>query len=535
MKPWEKYGGAAEAAGPWAKYSAPKPDLKASNPAEYDPASPEWQAKYGPQAVPFGENFDAAFGKAMVDLGRGAGQYLGVVDRADVAEARAQDAPLMDTVAGKLGNVAGAVTTAAPAMLIPGANTVAGAGLVGAGYGALQPSESTGETLTNIGVGGVMGVGGQYTGGKLGSYLSNKLAARAAKRTAEAATNAGRDAALSAGRQAGYVVPPSTVKPSLVNRTVEAVSGKVRTQQVAQIDNQAITDALTKAELGLADNAALSPATLATIRRQAGTAYKAVQGAGQIVTDGQYLDDLAKIAQSVDDVAKDFPDANVGANKEITGLVDSLLRDKFDSSSAVAYLKQLRKSSSGNLSGMNAADPSKKALGLAQRQAAEVLEDQVIRHLQANGMADVAENFAKARTLIAKTYSVQGALKGSSVNALKLGAQLSKGKPLSGNLAMIANMAEEFPDAMRLPKGSPVSALDPAVGIVGTLMGHPETLLYPAARGVARAGVLSKTGQNLMLAPATGAAGDSVLRSLLLGSKLAPAASIGVAPYISQQ
>lgn len=517
-----------------AKLDGPKLDLKATNPAEYDPASHEYQAKYGPQAVSGIENALAGAGKSFVDTARGLGQYVGAVSREDVGEQRRMDAPLMSTGAAKAGNIVGGIAQAVPIAAIPGVNTVAGAGLAGAAFGAAQPSESTKETLTNTAIGGAFGAAGQYAGGKVGSYLSRKLAAREAARAAKAAANAGRDATLSAGRGAGYVVPPSSVNPSRLNTTVEGISGKILTQQAAQIDNQAVTQALVKAELGLADEAAITPASLRVIRSRAGTAYKAVKKAGQIVTDGQYLDDLTKLAESVDEVAKDFPDANVGANQEITKLVDSLLRDKFDSSSAVAYLKQLRKAASGNLSGINAADPSKKALGMAQRQAAEALEDQVIRQLQANGMAETAENFAKARTLIAKTYSVEAALKGSNVNAAKLGAQLSKGKPLSGNLATIAKMAEEFPDAMRVPKGSPVSALDPAVGIVGTLMGQPQALLYPLGRAAARGTVLSKAGQNAMLSPSTGVAGDSILKLLLSGSKLTPAAGIGVPAYVGQ-
>ena len=511
-----------------------RPNLKAQNPAEYDTDSPEYQAKYGPQAVSTGENLAAGAGKAVMDLAQGAGQYLGITDRADVAATRERDAPLMSTTAGKVGAVAGGVASAVPALMIPGANTVAGAGLVGAAYGALQPSESTKETLTNTAVGGVMGAGGQYVGGKVSGYLSRKLASRAASRAATAQANAGRDATVAAGREAGYVIPPSSVNPSAVNRGIEGLSGKIATQQAAAIKNQAVTDALAKADLGIANDAALNRGTLEVIRKQAGEAYKAVKGAGAIITDGQYLDDLTKLANSVDEVAKDFPDANVGANQDITKLVDSLLRDKFDSSSAVAYLKQLRKAASGNMSGVNAADPSKRALGMAQRQAAEALEDQVIRHLQSSGLGDVAENFDKARTLIAKTYSVEAALKGSSVNAQKLAQQLSKRKPLSGGLATAAKMADEFPAAMAVPKGSPVSALDALVGVGGPLTGNPALMLYPVGRSVARGTVLSQAGQNAMLAPSTGVAGDSVLSLLLSGSKLAPAAAIGVPANINQ-
>lgn len=99
----------------------------------------------------------AGAGKAFADLGRGAGQLVGLVDRADVADSRATDAALMNTTAGKVGNFAGNVALAAPTALIPGANTITGAAAIGAGAGLLQPSTSTGETLRNVGIGGVAG------------------------------------------------------------------------------------------------------------------------------------------------------------------------------------------------------------------------------------------------------------------------------------------------------------------------------------------------------------------------------------------
>jgi hypothetical protein len=106
----------------------------------------------------------AGYGKAAVDLGRGVGQMVGLVDREDVKRSRERDAPLMATGAGKAGYFGGAVANTLPAAFIPGANTVAGAGAIGAGLGFLQPSASTGETATNTALGGALGSGGVLAG-----------------------------------------------------------------------------------------------------------------------------------------------------------------------------------------------------------------------------------------------------------------------------------------------------------------------------------------------------------------------------------
>ena len=100
------------------------------------------------------EKFVAGYGKAGVDLARGIGQlWPGLVSRKDVEESRRLDKALMDTGAGTAGNILGNVAALAPTAMIPGANTITGAGVLGAVTGALQPSVSTEETLRNAGVG----------------------------------------------------------------------------------------------------------------------------------------------------------------------------------------------------------------------------------------------------------------------------------------------------------------------------------------------------------------------------------------------
>lgn len=116
--------------------------------------------KYAPTVgMSGGQKFLAGVGKAFSDIGQGVSQYLpGGASRDDVAESRKLDAPLMASGAGMAGNITGNIAATVPAAFIPGANTVVGAGLIGASMGATAPSTSTAETLKNIGIGGVGGV-----------------------------------------------------------------------------------------------------------------------------------------------------------------------------------------------------------------------------------------------------------------------------------------------------------------------------------------------------------------------------------------
>lgn len=107
--------------------------------------------------MPWYEKAAAGFGKAIYDVGRGAGQLVGAVSRDDVAQSRVMDAELMDSGAGMAGNLAGNVAMLAPTAMIPGANTIAGGAAIGAASGLLQPSTSGTETAMNIGIGGALG------------------------------------------------------------------------------------------------------------------------------------------------------------------------------------------------------------------------------------------------------------------------------------------------------------------------------------------------------------------------------------------
>jgi hypothetical protein len=115
------------------------------------------EQEYDPTAGMSGyEKLMSGIGGGMTDVARGIGQMVGAVSREDVAEARRLDAPLSRTTEGKIGQVIGTGVPLAATALIPGANTLAGAAAIGAGSGLAMPSESTGETLANVGMGGAL-------------------------------------------------------------------------------------------------------------------------------------------------------------------------------------------------------------------------------------------------------------------------------------------------------------------------------------------------------------------------------------------
>lgn len=395
-------------------------------------------------------------------------------------------------------------------------------------YGHELPSRTFNQALTDVGV-----PEPRTTSEKVAGFIESVIAGSklpAPQAAKQAPTGFVRPAAsateqvLRESREAGYVVPPTTAKPSIANRLAEGFAGKASTAQAASIKNQEVTNELVRKALELKSGQPITVRTLEGIRESAGKVYEQIGKAGEIKPDAQYLDDLAQIGRGADEVAAAFPGANVGATKQIGDMVDSLLQDKFDSKAALQYLRELRKQAGGNLSGINAADPAKQALGMAQKEAAATLEELVMRHLGANGMEDLAQSFDKARRAIAMSHSVENALNETTGNVVagKLTQQLAKGKPLSGGLETAARFGQAFPKAAKeVTESMPgVSPLDWALAIgsaVGT--GHPAPLAGVMARPGVRSALLSDWWQ----------------QSLTDAVPTTPAPTLGLAPSAALQ
>jgi len=325
-------------------------------------------------------------------------------------------------------------------------------------------------------------------------------------------------------REAGYVIPPSALKPNALTINSESMAGKAAIKQSAQIKNQEVTDRLIKKGLGIGKNETVTPVKFKEIRQTAGKVYGEVEKIGGNVfagKDNQYIDDIVALGKGADELAAEFPGANVGKSKEVQELADSLLQEKFTTKAAIEYAKELRKQASGNLSFANIQDPAKRALGYAQRDGSAALEESVMRNLSSQGRGDLAKKFNDARVMIAKSHSAEAAFNESTGHFIAEGfsSQLKRGKPLSGEFRQVANFNSAFRQFGGAPGGgamtSPgVSALDYAMAlgggaagaaVAGGPVGAAAALAIPAARMTARYGLLSNPVQNSLIPrPAAG-------------------------------
>jgi hypothetical protein len=476
------------------------------------------------------ERAAAGAGSAVQGAWNGIKDIVGGVSQSDLDEKARLDAPLMDTTAGKIGGALGMAGLAAPAIIAAPVlgSTYAGAAGLGAVMGAVTTPGSLEERAKAAGVGAAGGVVGKGAGDLIGAGVSSMGRAASTRLAAQQAANAGRDAAVSAGQDAGYVVTPAmTSQPNMLAKVAEAVGGKIKTQQAASVKNQAVTNQLARAALGLPEDAPLTAATLDAVRQQAGQAYDAVASSGVVKPTAAYENALDAIAKPYASAAKGFPNAKPSP---VLAEIESLRSPQFDAGDAIAMIRKVRGDADAAFAGGD------KQTGKALKAASNAIEDAVEEHLKAAGSPNMLQDFLDARKLIAKTYSVQGALNESTGDVVgsKLASQLTRGKPLSGELRSAAEFAQAFPRATQAGQSVPAfSVLDAGTAAGGLGSGNIPLAMLPLMRPGARSLTLSGPMQRSIGAPSYELNALERYAPALLDNKgvrtFAPAIGIGAA------
>lgn len=250
----------------------------------------------------------AGAGKFVADTGRGVGQMLGLVDQASVDEAKRLDAPLMNTTAGKVGNFAGAAAGAVPLAMIPGANTLVGASLVGAGVGATQPTATGESRAENAALGAA--------GGFVGQGAAN-LVGRALRPVQGQLSPPLQDLAKKAAEQ-GIPLTPAQLTGSKPLKIIEAVMENLPFTAGAQAEiKQGQRAAFNRAVLKqIGEDADLAtPEVLTAAKNRIGGQFNKLTESTEIKLGDDFLDLLTKLDSS----------RNAFSSPQIKGAVDKAL------------------------------------------------------------------------------------------------------------------------------------------------------------------------------------------------------------------
>lgn len=261
----------------------PQKDYKAlSTPVPVDPTAD----------MSTGQKLAAGAGKAFVDAGRGVGQMLGLVSQQSVDNAKSLDAPLMNTGAGLAGNIVGNLAAFAPTALVPVANTLTGAGLIGAGMGAIQPVATGDSRASNAAIGGAFGVAGQGVANAVGravrpvqSTLPPEMAGLAGKADALGIP-------LTAGQRTGS-------RPLQITESVLENLPFTADKQLAIKDAQ--RSAFNKAALQTIGETSdkATPDVLNAAKQRIGQNFQDLSARNVVGLDDNFVNALAKIESSV--------------------------------------------------------------------------------------------------------------------------------------------------------------------------------------------------------------------------------------------
>lgn len=406
----------------------------------------------------------------------------------------------------KVPGVAAAAPNALEAIRTAGMSAGSAAGianpLIRAAGGAITGGVSAGlidpEQAASGAVVGAVLPGALQAAGKVGGAIGRTL--RGPEQSADVAK------AVQAARDAGYVIPPTQARPTLGNRLLEGFSGKITTAQNASAKNQAVTNAKAAAAIGLPDDVKITPEVLEDVRRAAGQAYR----------------DVAALPVRPAVQANSLTNTPAAAEINPAQMVFGLREARND---ATAWFNSYARTAS----------PEALQKAKAARSLASSLEKGLEDYAASVGRADLVPAMVEARTLIAKTHTIESALNPTTgnIDARKLAARLAKGKPISGDLKEAAEFAGRFPKAAQtveqmgsLPQTSP---LDWGLGgAASALSGNPLMLASVLARPAARSLTLSPVVQNRLIQPAANPLSQLVSPEVAqLGYRAAPVALSG--------
>lgn len=482
MKPWEEYQ-----EGPWTEYQS------TDNSSDYREAAYSGVRNLVPAIA--GMPMDAA--QNIVNLGKMAvGVAKGETVGGDLPDLSGPPIGGSEWIKDKINQLYGRDIHSPPDPTDPTQQKIhMASGIMGAGL--LAPAQGIKQVAANVGKMAIP-AGGAVTGKTIApdQPLAPMIGMMAAP-TAVGALKSGipPSRAFMKAHKLGYKVPPSLVKPTKTQQFAEGTAGPVPTKQKASIQNQSVTNELIKKEIGYPKDIPLSREGLQGIRAEAGKVYEQAKNLGTFTVDKNFTSQIKGIAKQGSTISKEFPGL---IKKDVAKMVKNFTGKKtISAESTVELIKQLRADSSV---GFKSQDPATLALAKANGKMANALEGLMERNIEKSSRGFL-KAFRDARQRIAKTYTVENALKGENVDAVFLGRQLDKGKPISGRMKDVAEFGQHFKGAAQInpPQQTNFRPVDIAVGVGGALSAqNPAYLLAMGARPSLRTLLLSKPYQNML-------------------------------------
>ncbi len=313
----------------------------------------------------------------------------------------------------------------------------------------------------------------------------------------------------------GLALDPSISSPSAGSRIRTGVVGATGLQgNLAKINLPKVAK-VAREDMGLPETVKLDAKAFETARNAPAIsgAYEKVRALPTVAGDETVLANIDRLR-----VVPMIGDTGQAASvNNFLDTVKGQLQTGTDGATAVQSIRQLRRDAQAiynqQSAGINPPSPEAIARADINMSVANALETAI-----ENSITDprLVTNFRNARTALARTYDYERAtnLATGVVDPQALAALAAEGKPLSGKLAKLANVAANFPETMqggvvREPTFREKATRSGAAGTLGAVLGSPFGLpgaVIGGAAGAAGGNVASALMARRMATPAYQAA-----------------------------
>jgi hypothetical protein len=440
--------------------------LRTGAPKTYDPT----------EDMSTGQKVLAGAGKFMVDTARGAGQMLGLVDQKSIDESKALDAPLMNTTAGKVGNVVGGIATSLPAMFVPGANSMVGAGLLGGAMGALTPTASNESRLENVGMGAAGGMAGQAIANGIGRVMRPVRSKLSPELSGLAQTAQAEGIPLNVAQQTGS-------KPlKIINSVLDNLPFTADKQAADKVVQRSAFNRAVLSRVGESADTA-TPDVLNAARTRIGNQFEQLSARNNVALGNDFLNSIAQIDAG----------ANAFTNPAVRSSVDKALdlaqRGTIDGHTYQNVRSTLSKQAKDAFSSGNS------ELGQALKTIQGALDDAATQSISAGDKAA----WNAARSQYAALKAVEKAAAPTSADAVagnispaklanvlmqqnKKGMVYGTGDQGLPDLARIgqAFIKDQIPDSGTAQRSLYQALMTGGAGLGGLMMANPVTALTAA-------------------------------------------------------
>lgn len=314
--------------------------------------------------------------------------------------------------------------------------------------------------------------------------------------------------AAQAAQRLNVAVNPAKTNPNVKTKMLVGLTGESEVNAKLAESNAPKWNDWARKDLGLPENTQLTPEAFDKARAAHTAPYDAIRKIGVMQPSDDVLGQLNSL--KLDPRSTSSPEKAAKVNAAVDRVMNQTA-EGLSGENVVSQIRDFRKDANQTFKNPNATgieiDVAEANLGIAN--ALENLIENNIRNPKA------LDDFRKARTAIAKTYDWERAtgVTTKQVDPLQIVKLAEKGKPLTGVLADVANVAGNFPEIanlnlpkepllyQRLRRGGAGGTIGFALGggPVGAAIGAGLTSLG----GEVAANVLAKPGvQNRLAVPA---------------------------------